>query len=270
MSDWLTSIQGWGRHMQAEGFSDRTVSAYRYYLLRFMAEAMVTPPEVTEEHVTAWLATIGGNGSARMQAMKGLKSYFSFAAEREHVSGDPTSRLRARKVHAPPVRVLSEEEVAALFAAAGKRDRRRELAMKLCYYTGARVESLAAIRPDDVDLVGQTLYLMITKGAKPYAVPLGAKALEAARELLELRPAAWNLIGVKARTFWLWVSEAAHDAGVKASPHTLRHSFATHLLQKGADIRQVQELLNHASLATTQRYTHVTEEGKRTAVRLLD
>jgi len=270
MSDWLSSVTSWDKSMEAAGYSVATRSNYRYYLIRFLSEALLEPPAVTEEHIVTWLASIGGNGAGRMLSLRGLKSYFSWALDHNVLEHDPTRKLKTRSPKYGPPRVLSETDLDKLIEAAEEKDHRRALAMRLCYYTGARVESLCSIRPQDIDLANGMLYLTVAKGNRPYAVPLGTHAMAVAAELLETAdPSSWTVVGVKARTFWVWVSEAAADAGVRASPHTLRHSFATHLLNKGANVRQVQELLNHASLATTQRYTHVTDEQKRTAVDLL-
>lgn len=272
MNDWLASITAWDHFLEANSYSARTRGMYKYYLIRFTAEILKTPLDVTEDDVTSWLATIGGNGSARMLALRGLKSYYGWALERRLVAADPTGQLKTKQIRNAEAKVLSDEEIIQLFTAADTRDRRRGLAMRLCYYTGARVESLASIKPEDIDFDQHVIHLTNTKGNRPYTVPMGQACERVARELLELFDPTrrWNLIGVRDRTFWMWVNQAAQDAGIKASPHTLRHSFATHLLNRGANVKQVKELLNHASVETTMRYVHVTDEQKHAAVALLD
>lgn len=139
--------------------------------------------------------------------------------------------------------------------------------MRLCYYTGARVESLCSIAPGDIDLAQRVVHLKRAKGDKPYVVPLSNEAAGVCRELLAMTlPGAWTVVGVKPRTFWLWVRQAGEVAGIHVTPHMLRHSFATHLLNQGVNVRVVQELLNHASLEMTQRYTAVTDPDKAEAV----
>jgi integrase/recombinase XerD len=139
------------------------------------------------------------------------------------------------------------------------------------YATGARVESIADVRPEDIDLRDSTIGFRTAKGSRPYRVPLGSVGQEAAQQLLALHDPSRSvtLLGVKSGTLWWWVSEAAKKSGVKASPHVLRHSFATHLRQKGADVEVVRKLLNHQSLAVTQRYFEATEDEARAAVNLL-
>lgn len=125
--------------------------------------------------------------------------------------------------------------------------------------------------PEDIDLRDSTIAFRTTKGDKPYRVPLGTVGREAAEQLLRLHDPRRGptLLGVKPGTIWWWVSEAAKKSGVKASPHVLRHSFATHLRQKGADVEVLRKLLNHQSLAVTQRYFEATDDEARAAVNLL-
>ena len=271
MADWLTSMRQWDQFLEVKGFSERTRDSYRYSLLKFLSDVLLPPEQVNEDHVVAYLATIGGNGSHRNVMLRGLKSYFGWAAGRGHLNADPCQNLSVKRVKYGPARFLSEVDLDTLVEAAEKRGHQRALAMRLCYYSGARVESLCMVKPEDLDMNAGMLYLHRTKGNRPYAVPLGQSARPVAAELLSLYDPERGpyLLGVKSRTFWLWVHQASEDSGVKASPHTLRHSFATHLVQKGADIRSVQELLNHADLSITQRYASTTDEAKQAAVDLL-
>lgn len=271
MDDWMTTVRMWDEHMNARGMSVATRAAYKYQLTKFIGDVLISPQSVTEQHIVTYIAAMSGNGSGRSMALRSLKSYFGWLTDHNFRDEDPTAKLKVpRKKYSGAPRFIDVESLERVFRAAGERDPRREAAMRLCYYTGARVESLASIRPDDVNLADGVVFLTRAKGDKPYAVPLGPNARAVARELLDTHdPQTWNLIGVKARTFWLWCHDAGIAAGVHCSPHMLRHSFATHMLQRGADIRSVQELLNHASLADTQRYAATTDEQKREAVGLL-
>jgi integrase/recombinase XerD len=266
----MTTIAEWDDYLRVRGCSERTRAGYRYQVLRFLADVLLEPEAVTEPVVVDWLSRIPGNGAGRGLALRALRSFFGFAVGRGYAPADPTAGVRVRPPAPPPPRALTREQLERLFAAARARDPRRAAAIELAYLTGARVGSLCAIRPEDVDLEGGVLYLRSAKGARPYSVPLSARAQELVRVLLERRPAgARTLLGVKPRAFWGWVHEAAEAAGVEASPHTLRHSFATHLLERGADIRTVQELLNHRNLTATQRYTATTDARRKDAVALL-
>lgn len=270
MTDWLVSLKQWGEHLTANGYSPRTIASYRYQILRFVGEALIPPNDVNEQHVTAWVATIPGNGAGRNTAARALKSYFSWAAGGDLIDEDPTARIKVKSKKYGAAHALTEEELEALIAAASSNDPRRGLAIRLCYLTGARVDSFCSIKPEDVDLVGARVHLKQTKGDKPYTVPLSARGMDVARELLQLQPAgAWTLVGIKPRTFWMWVHDAAEIAGVKASPHTLRHSFGTHLMLKHGRPRVVQKLMNHASLETTMRYQDVQDPDMAEEVDLL-
>lgn len=270
MTDWLVSLKQWDDFMSANGYSIRTRTSYRYQVLRFVGEALIEPTVVSEQHVTTWIATIAGNGAGRNTAARALKCYFGWAARLDLIEADPTAgiKVKARKYGTP--NSLSEEELESLITYAGQTHERRALAIRFCYLTGARVESLCSITPSDIDLAQGVVHLKRTKGDKPYSVPLSEKGLEVARALLQRQPpGAWTLIGVKPRTFWMWVHDAAELAGVKASPHTLRHTFATHLIRRGADPVTVQALLNHSDLSMTMRYTHTSDPVKKDAIGLL-
>jgi integrase/recombinase XerD len=271
MADFLTSVRDWDEHMTARGMAVTTRQSYRYQVTRFLGDVLVSPVDVTEQHVVAYIAAIGGNGSGRGQALRGLKSYFHWLSTHGWRDDDPTSELRVKNLKNRTIRYISEEDLPRVFAAAAERDRKRELAMRLCYYTGARVESLAAIRPEDISLSDGVVRLNKTKGDRPYVAILGQAGRRVAAELLDMYdPASYTLLGIKARTFWLWCHEAGEAAGVHCSPHMLRHSMATHLLARGVDIRTVQEMLNHQSLADTQRYAATTDTRKRDAAEVFE
>src|SRR5512145_1886761 len=93
MADWLTSMRQWDEFLQVKGFSERTRDSYRYSLVKFLADVLLPPEQVNEDHVVAYLATVGGNGSHRNVMLRGLKSYFGWAAGRGHLNADPTMNL---------------------------------------------------------------------------------------------------------------------------------------------------------------------------------
>jgi integrase/recombinase XerD len=135
----------------------------------------------------------------------------------------------------------------------------------LLYATGARISSLCAATPADVRQ--DTLFLRQTKGDRPYAVPLGHVGREAAAALVGFGRA--TLAGVGPGRVWQWFDQASADTGIKVHPHLLRHTFASHLLQRGVDVRTVQELGGWADLSQIPRYTQVTDPRKREAVEVL-
>lgn len=222
---------------------------------------------------------------ARLQSS--LRGWHRFLAREGIVDADPTQRLRPPKTPRRLPKALTIDQVESLLDAAGPapgdvaatdiaalRDR---ALLELLYATGARVSEIVQLDVDDLAL-GDVLRVR-GKGAKERIVPVGSYARAAVEAYLargrpELsrrgRATPRLFLGVRGaplsrQSAWLIIQQAAERAELTAhvSPHTLRHSFATHLLQGGADVRVVQELLGHASVATTQIYTHVTVDALR-------
>lgn len=209
--------------------------------------------------------------------LSALRQFFHWALREQLISGDPTAQIEAPRLGRPLPKSLSEAEVEALLeapdlgTAEGLRDRTM---LEVLYATGLRVSELVGLRPDQLS-VAQGLVRVIGKGGKERLVPLGDEALNwierfingARVELLKGRPC--NALfptrrgdGMTRQAFWYRIKKHALAAGIRQplSPHTLRHAFATHLVNHGADLRVVQLLLGHSSLSTTQIYTHVARE----------
>jgi integrase/recombinase XerD len=211
-----------------------------------------------------------------------LRGFYRYLLRHQQVADNPAVDLQAPRAWQVLPKFLSMEEVDALLQSPDTRTRRglRDRAMiELLYATGLRVSELIALRPQDLQL--ETGYLTTTgKGSKQRIVPVGDEAARwVARYLSEARPA---LLGrrtsprlfVNARGggpglsrvgFWKILKEYGRRVGIarRISPHVLRHSFATHLLDRGADLRAIQMMLGHADLSTTQIYTHVLETRLR-------
>jgi integrase/recombinase XerD len=218
---------------------------------------------------------------SRARALSAIRGLFKFLRAERLVDADPTTAIDApRLVPALPV-VLSVAEVDALLAAPDRGDPRglRDAAMiETMYATGLRVSELVALRLDDVDL-RRGVVRATGKGKKQRLVPIGEQAgALIARYLGEARPglvrpgpppAALFLTrlgrAMTRQSFWKIITAYARAAGIgkKLSPHKLRHSFATHLVERGADLRAVQAMLGHADIATTQIYTHVSRAALR-------
>ena len=216
-------------------------------------------------------------GTARAVAHT-LRRYYAWALRHQRVAADPCLNMVAARQPLRVPKVLSESQVEALLQAPalhtprGLRDRAM---LELLYATGLRVSELVGIAALDVSLSDGVVRVVQGKGGKDRLVPLGAEAAHwLQRYLTEARPA---LVGPRAsvalfvtaraaamtrQSFWLLIKKYAVIAGVRAplSPHVLRHAFATHLLNHGADLRVVQMLLGHADISTTQIYTHVARE----------
>jgi integrase/recombinase XerD len=282
------------RHCTIErGLSEHTIAAYRRDLtpyLNWLAErGVVDSAGVTAELVTGFIAersavrpAPAASSLARLQSsVRGLHRFLAG----EGVDGDdPTARLRPPRQPRRLPKALTIEQVERLLAVPdetilGLRDR---ALLELLYATGARVSEIVQLDVDDLvrGTVGHDEVVRLRgKGAKERIVPVGSFARQAvdayltrSRPELSLRGRATPKLFLGARgaplsrqSAWLILQAAASAARLTAhvSPHTLRHSFATHLLQGGADVRVVQELLGHASVATTQIYTHVSVEALR-------
>ncbi len=285
------------------GLSEHTVAAYRRDLADYVAwlteqdvrDTTEVTPEVLARYVADRAAASpppAASSLARLQSsVRGLHRHLA----REGIEDeDVSSRLRPPKAPRRLPKALTIEQVERLLAAPSEEDpiglRDRAL-LELMYATGARVSEVVTLDVDDLVSGGREgsvgregsgagdIVRLRGKGDKERIVPVGSFAraavdayLTRVRPDLSLRGRATPRLFLGARgaplsrqSAWLVIRAAAEKAGISAhvSPHTLRHSFATHLLQGGADVRVVQELLGHASVATTQIYTHVTVDALR-------
>jgi integrase/recombinase XerD len=226
------------------------------------------------------LRAAGLSARSVARAVHALRGFFRFAVREGRIEVDPMENLRAPRAFKALPRYLTTAQVEALLAApavatpVGLRDR---AILEVLYATGLRVSELIGLRPGDVDLeVG--ILTCFGKGRKERLVPLGGEARRwVIRYLEEVRPAltkgraAGELFlsnrGGRLSHMGLWgiVRRHAVRAGVESTltPHVLRHSFATHLLERGADLRALQAMLGHADISTTQIYTHITRERLR-------
>jgi tyrosine recombinase XerC len=261
--------------------SPRTVEAYRgdlAGLATFLERSGGDLLTATPHQLRRWLAHLSTRGYARSSIARkaaAVRAFFRFAARRGHVAVNPAGLLASPKlpVRLPPV--LKAGEAAALAAAPEPDDPwavRDRAVLELLYASGLRVSELCGLDVEDVDL-GRGRVRVMGKGGRERDLPFGEVAADAVRAYLTgarpqmVRPGTAAALFVNRRGKRLGPRDARAIvekyrreilAGRRVSPHTLRHSFATHLMEGGADIRAVQELLGHASLATTQRYTHVS------------
>ena len=206
-----------------------------------------------------------------------IKAFFGFLSENNIITEDPTESIGSPRVGRTLPKFLPEEEVTSLLDTAYKsgtnEGHRDAVIMELLYATGLRVGELVSLNMQDVDL-SESYIRCMGKGSKERIVHLYPKALEELRRYLKharvalighrrTEPSLFvNHRGERLTRQWVWtiLKTYAQKAGIQQNitPHTLRHSFATHLLQNGASLRHVQELLGHSSISTTQVYTHLT------------
>ena len=278
------------RHVTIErGLSDHTIAAYRRdlgsYLEWLDVEGITDTAEISAAVVGRFIADRSGadpapaaTSLARLQSS--VRGWHRFLAREGIEQDDPSGRLRPPKAPRRLPKALTIDQVERLLGAPSAEDpmgiRDRAL-LELLYATGARVSEAVGLDVDDL-AHGDVLRLR-GKGSKERIVPIGSFARVAVDAYLtRVRPGLAARGRASARLFlgargaplsrqsaWLIIRAAAEHAHITAevSPHTLRHSFATHLLQGGADVRVVQELLGHASVATTQIYTHVSVDTLR-------
>jgi integrase/recombinase XerD len=236
--------------------------------------------DAQREDLLGYLADLGMQGrSARSTArlLSSLRQFYQWLVREGMSMQDPSAQIEMPKQGRPLPKSLTEEEVESLLEAPdlsspeGFRDRTM---FELLYATGLRVSELVGLRPDQVSLT-QGVVRVTGKGGKERLVPLGEEAVDwlqrfvrGAREELLKGQACAALFptrrgnGMTRQAFWYRIKRHAQTAGIRGhlSPHTLRHAFATHLVNHGADLRVVQMLLGHSDLSTTQIYTHVARE----------
>jgi integrase/recombinase XerD len=274
------------QHLRVErGLSQHTVDGYAHDLGRFgerLADDKTPLAKVDEATVAGYLVTLSQEGlSARTQAraLSAIRGFFRFLVQEGRHSGDPTELLEGPRLLRKLPDVLNPDEILRLLQApAGdKPNRVRDRAMlHTMYAAGLRVTELVDLDLGDVNLA-EGFLSALGKGNKRRLVPIGEHARVAiAQYLTDVRPkwarsasrACFVTARGKAMTrqgFWSIVKKYARAAGItkQISPHKLRHSFATHLLAGGADLRSVQTMLGHADISTTQIYTHVSDDHLR-------
>jgi integrase/recombinase XerD len=264
-----------------QGVSDHTLSAYRgdlTVLARHLDSQRIELLQASEADLFGFLSSISRR-SVRTAArrLSACKRFFAFLLRENLVVADPTTNLSSPRLGRSLPKGLSEQEVEKLLAVPnpaeplGLRDRAM---FEVLYATGLRVSELVALTLSQVNL-NQGVVRIIGKGNRERLVPLGDEASHwLARYLREARPDILHErvcshlfptqrgTGMTRQAFWYLIKRHAVLAGITSplSPHTLRHAFATHLLNHGADLRVVQMLLGHADISTTQIYTHVARE----------
>jgi len=262
------------------GLSRNTLSAYRSDLVQLSSWLNAAPHTATRTQLQEYLADCAARGvrprtTARL--LSTLRRYYQYLVRENLISEDPSALLESPKIGRPLPKSLSEEQVESLLQAPdvstplGLRDRAM---LEVLYATGLRVSELVGLEMQQLNLQAGVVQV-IGKGNKERLVPLGEEAVHWLQQYLTmgrgelLREQSTNVLFVTTRggamtrqAFWHNLRRFAKRAEIHValSPHTLRHAFATHLLNHGADLRVVQMLLGHADLSTTQIYTHVARE----------
>lgn len=290
-SDVERAVQNYLRHVTVErGLSANTVAAYRRDLAlytRWLADEGINDPSaVTSNHVSDFVRHLGTREEEPLKAssiarvLSSVRGWHRFLLDEGTTETDAAHETKPPKLGSRLPKAITIEQVEALLDAT-RGDEVQQLRdhalLELLYATGARVSEAVDLNVDDV--IDREVVRLLGKGGKQRIVPVGSFARAAidaylvrARPVLSRRGTATPALflglrgqRVSRQNAWLIIRAAAARAGleVEVSPHTLRHSFATHLLAGGADVRVVQELLGHSSVATTQIYTLVTADTLR-------
>lgn len=256
--------------------SEHTVTNYAVDLSQFLDyldnEGVRLPDEITRNHIRSFIRDVLGFGYAKTSAarkLSAIKGWLAYLMDREDIGSDPSIGIRGPKLPSTLPRALPREDVLRLLDTGidGENEIRDRAVLELLYGSGLRIAEIASVRWGDLDLVERWIRIR-GKGNKERIVPLGSYAIKA---LEEWRPGSaregdFLFPGkggghIAVRTISRIVKKAAMKSGLSGvTPHMLRHSFATHMLEGGASLRVLQELLGHESLATTQRYLTVTAE----------
>jgi integrase/recombinase XerD len=267
-----------------KGLAENTLEAYDRDVCRYLSflernridePGRIRPLDIAS--FLAWLKEAGLGPRSRARALSSVRMFHRFLEIENYSDGNPASLIDAPKTVAKLPTVLSFREVDRLLSAAAgavPEDVRDRTMLDLLYATGLRVSELVLLKLREVNRSAGFL-LTFGKGGKERLVPLGEAAVSSLEEYLAtVRPKLdkkgaseylfLSRLGkpMTRQAFWNIIKKRAVQAGIgkNISPHTLRHSFATHLLENGADLRSVQIMLGHADLSTTQIYTHITRE----------
>jgi integrase/recombinase XerD len=266
------------------GLSGNTLDSYRYDLLQLashLEKRDVNLIQASREDILNFLATqvqSGRSPRSLSRYLSGFRQFYQWLLREGRIQKDPTALIESPKLGRGLPKALGEEQVVSLLEAPDVKTRlglRDRTMLELMYATGLRVSEL--INLETVNLgMNQGVIRVMGKGGKERLVPLGEEAISwMQRYLEESRPdlvrgadcpqvfVTSRRAGMTRQAFWHAIRKYATKAGIAqpVSPHMLRHSFATHLLNHGADLRVVQLLLGHSDLSTTQIYTHIAREG---------
>ena len=262
-------IEEFETYLDLEGKSPNTVRMYSYYVRRYIEWG----GKLNSRSALRFLARLRKNGYSNKSlnlVVQALRAYFRFEGYDEEAE-----KLKPPKVPKSLPKALSKEEVRRLLSVIPPTRKRDRLIVLLLYGAGLRVSELCNLKKKDVDFERSLLIVRGGKGAKDRVVPIPAFLLKEIRAYLETREDDSEYLLVEERrekkdristkTVWYLLRKYGERAGVKVTPHMLRHSFATHMLENGVHIRAIQEFLGHSNLSTTQIYTKVTVEHLRKA-----
>jgi len=291
---WESFTKGFRAFLQLEkSLSDHSVEAYLQDVNKFISflrlrELKISPSEVNASHIKDFLKEIGELGiasSTQARILSGLKSFFGYCIIEDIIITDPTLLIEAPKLKRALPDILDYSEIELLISQndlSTPEGLRNKAILETMYSCGLRVSELTGLKISNY--FPEIGFVRVTgKGNKERLVPIGEMAvkhigiyLNHVRNKLVPKPGSEDIIFLNRRggqlsrvMIFLLIRQLADKAGIKKniSPHTFRHSFATHLIEGGADLRAVQEMLGHESITTTEIYTHLDREFLRTTLK---
>lgn len=268
-----------------KNLSDNTINSYQNDIRNFLSyccQSNITDlNDVKSSDLSKYFElqrSAGKDSSTSARYMSSLKGFFGYLQDNNYIEVNPTEKLLSVKKSRKLPAVLSIQEIELILNSPDTNDLtglRDKAILELFYSSGLRVSELINLKINDL-FFNDEVIRVFGKGSKERIVPIGSSAIKwvneyliKARPSLEKKSKSQNFVflnkrGSKLSRMWIWkiVSKYSSDAGIKKEihPHTFRHSFATHLLEGGADLRAVQEMLGHADISTTQIYTHINRE----------
>jgi integrase/recombinase XerD len=292
----VSRVEEFLTYLSAEkGCSDNTISAYRvdleqfkeYLQRRYGGDEDLLWRRVEKKDIISYVMYLKGDreyaASTSARKVAAIRSFFHFLVAEGLIGDDPTATLDSLRVKKHLPKPMTVEQVERLLAEPEKlsshKGLRDQAILELLYATGMRVSELVALKVDDVNLASASVRCW-GKGSKERVIPIHQRAVASLRDYLDRARAHFvkdadekglflNMRGkpLTRQGLWLIFKDYADKAGLsdEVTPHTLRHSFATHMLDRDADLINVQKLLGHTSLSTTQVYTHVSSERLREA-----
>ena len=283
-------VKAYQRYLKLErGYSSNTIDAYLrdlQKLMNYLAGEGLEPEDVTLpqlEHFSATLADIGIGARSQARILSGVRSFYRFLLLDGYISDDPTELLESPTLPQHLPEVLSTEEVDLMEASIDLsrwEGHRNRAIIEVLFSCGLRVSELTNLRLSNLYLDDHYLRVM-GKGAKERLVPISQRAIDelqcwfACRQEMKIKPGEEDYVFLNRRgahltrtMILIMVKQVAAEAGISKtiSPHTLRHSFATALLEGGADLRAIQAMLGHESIGTTEIYTHIETSTLRQAI----
>lgn len=259
--------------------SNNTVFSYYNDLLKFSLYVKKDLYLVDSNTTKKYISTLDGSESSLAHTIIALRAFYNFLIINKKIKNNPMDLISTPKVQKKLPKVLNEEEINDLLDIELKSDfdYRNKAMLELMYACGLRVSEIIELKTSDIDLINDIIRVY-GKGNKERIIPMGEYANLALTEYLKkcrknlLKDTKSDYVFINNRGgrlsrigFFKVIKNLAREKGIdkELSPHTLRHSFATHLLDGGADLRSIQELLGHSSISTTQIYTHVSKENLR-------